>query len=307
MSKRLPNDAELERAWMEAQGPAVPALAAYVAEARTDFDAFYFYTYLYATTYFALPGVRERAALFPLAHDEWPLRMGLWDEFFRLPRAVVALGVDERHLLERRFGNLSNLFTEIATGIEGPSVAPEPDRFRARHTGGKPFLLYLGRVDLAKNCDELIADYLALPVGERANLPLVLAGPLQMAVPPDPTIVALGEVEETTKWDALAACEALVIPSQYESMSYVALEAWSVARPVLASGRSSVLIGQCRRSGGGVWYANRAEFAALVESRLFGKADALGAQGHRYATAHFAWEAIERQHLNLASRIFGGT
>jgi glycosyltransferase involved in cell wall biosynthesis len=86
------------------------------------------------------------------------------------------------------------------------------------------------------------------------------------------------------------------MPSRYESLSIVALEAWSLGTPILANGLSSVLVGQCRRSGGGLWYANSGEFARLLSSDLLGKARQLGAQGKRYVEEHYRWSDVVAQH-----------
>ena len=54
----------------------------------------------------------------------------------------------------------------------------------------------------------------------------------------------------------MAAAELLIMPSYFESLSMVALEAWALGRPVLANGRCDVLKGQCIRSNAGLYYEN---------------------------------------------------
>jgi hypothetical protein len=56
---------------------------------------------------------------------------------------------------------------------------------------------------------------------------------------------------------------------------------------VLANGSSAVLVGQCRRSGGGLWYAQEREFVDLARSGLVGEAQRLGVQGARYVARTF--------------------
>ena len=124
-----------------------------------------------------------------------------------------------------------------------------------------------------------------------------------MEVPRRPDVVALGQVSERDKWDALAAATIACVPSAYESLSLAALEAWAVGTPVLANGASAVLIGQCRRSNGGLWYATANEFAELVQSRLFGRAAELGRSGARYVAEQYAWEPARRR---LAALLAGG-
>ena len=47
------------------------------------------------------------------------------------------------------------------------------------------------------------------------------------------------------------------MPSYFESLSMVALEAWALGRPVLANARCDVLKGQCIRSNAGLYYDDR--------------------------------------------------
>ncbi|MEQ9000837.1 MAG: glycosyltransferase [Coleofasciculus sp. B1-GNL1-01] len=72
-------------------------------------------------------------------------------------------------------------------------------------------------------------------------------------------------MDEPTKWNVIAACDILVMPSPYESLSMVLLEAWAVGKPVLVNGGCDVLVGQCRRPQGGFWYKNKDEFIVAVD------------------------------------------
>ena len=79
----------------------------------------------------------------------------------------------------------------------------------------------------------------------------------------------LGFLPDQEKWDALAACDLLSMPSRYESLSMVTLEAWWAERPVLANAKCDVLRGQCLRTNAGLYYASYDEFRealALLES-----------------------------------------
>ena len=46
----------------------------------------------------------------------------------------------------------------------------------------------------------------------------------------------------------------------------VALEAWAVGTPVIANAQCDVLLGQCLRSNAGLYYADAAEFAAVLDT-----------------------------------------
>ena len=122
-----------------------------------------------------------------------------------------------------------------------------------------------------------------------------------------PGVRALGFLPESEKWNAMAACDVLVMPSPYESLSMACLEAWSLGKPVLVTARSDVLVGQCRRSQGGLWYRDADEFAAALDylRRDPATAVALGRQGREFVRVNYRWERILDAYetlVNLAAR-----
>jgi len=92
-----------------------------------------------------------------------------------------------------------------------------------------------------------------------------------------------------------------VMPSYYESLSMVALEAWALGRPVIANAHCDVLLGQCLRSNGGLYYANAEEFAAVLDRVLAddGLAERLGRNGRQFYERHYSWAVIERKYLDM--------
>jgi glycosyltransferase involved in cell wall biosynthesis len=188
------------------------------------------------------------------------------------------------------------------------SALPErldPAGFRARHRLEGPFLLYVGRIDENKGCRQLF-DFFRRYVKETGStLKLALVGQEVLPVPRDPAIVHLGFLPDQEKWDALAAAQLLVIPSRYESLSMVTLEAWWAERPVLANAKCEVLRGQCLRSNAGLYYSSYEEFreALLLLERDEPLRRALGANGRRYFEAHYAWPVIEKKYLDLIARV----
>jgi glycosyltransferase involved in cell wall biosynthesis len=85
------------------------------------------------------------------------------------------------------------------------------------------------------------------------------------------------------------------MPSPYESLSVITLEAWKLGVPVLANARCKVLVGQCLRSNGGLFYHGYAEFAEGLRLLLDapGLADSLGRQGRDYVERECSWDAID--------------
>ena len=90
-----------QEAWMRAQGPYSSDLLR--ALAGGTYDSVLFFSYLYATTYFGLPLVGERAILLPLAHDEWPFYFPMWRRFFERVEECIFVSPEERELVQRRF------------------------------------------------------------------------------------------------------------------------------------------------------------------------------------------------------------
>jgi glycosyltransferase involved in cell wall biosynthesis len=134
---------------------------------------------------------------------------------------------------------------------------------------------------------------------------LVLIGTPHLRLPDHPRIRHLGYVTDADKFDAIAGAAVLIMPSYYESLSMVALEAWALGRPVLANARCDVLLGQCRRSNAGLYYENAREFAAALE-RLFEDAHlaaTIGSNGRAYYARHYAWPVIEGKYLDMFERL----
>lgn len=295
-------DAAREAAWMRAQGPFAPELFAHLASAAATarYERVFFYSYLYATTFYGLPPVAARSVLVPLAHDEWMLGLRIFERVFGSASAFAFASEEERALVERRFPRVLDVpHVVCGAGVEPPEVRPE--RFRAARGLAGDLLVYAGRVEEAKGADRLLDYFIALQTADPQPRTLVLVGPLGMKLPARPDVVALGPVSEQEKWDALAAATLVCVPSAYESLSLATLEAWSVGVPVLANGASPVLVGQCRRAGGGLWYANEAEFVELARTRLFGRAAALGASGCRYVRERYTWAAVRAAFASLLS------
>ena len=91
------------------------------------------------------------------------------------------------------------------------------------------------------------------------------------------------------------------MPSFYESLSMVTLEAWALGKPVLANARCDVLKGQCLRSRAGLYYEEYGEFRdalglLLTDSRL---RDAMGARGRFFFQSHYSWDVIEKKYIDL--------
>jgi glycosyltransferase involved in cell wall biosynthesis len=106
--------------------------------------------------------------------------------------------------------------------------------FRRRHRLYGPIVLYGGRIDPGKGCEELI-QYFSEYVKEGGDATLALMGVKLMALPEEPFIRFAGLLSDRERLQALEAATVVVCPSPYESLSLLALEALSVGTPVLAT------------------------------------------------------------------------
>ena len=248
---------------MLAQGPIAPGLLDHLRHQGQEYDAVFFVPYVYATTWFGLPLVADRAILIPCAHDEPPLRYPGWNTFAAQPAAWIYMTEEEQELVARRFPQAVTQGPIVAQPIQEPDDV-SADRFRQTYNVTRPFLLYLGRIEESKGCHDLFTLHQHLRTVWPDAPDLILAGKQVMEIPAG--VRYLGFLPDRDRWDAIAAAAAVVNPSPYESLSLILLEAWVLARPTLVNGHCAVLDGQTRRSGCGRTYHSPDEFVAGVRA-----------------------------------------
>jgi glycosyltransferase involved in cell wall biosynthesis len=290
--------------WLDAEGPTSPALVDYVAKHATDYDFCLFFSYRYYHAYYGSRAAGDRAILVPTAERDATIGLSIFRPLFRSVRAVMYNSPEERAMIHAVSGN--QLVPGVVVGI-GSHVPtnPQPARFRQKHNIRGPFAIYVGRIDQNKGCNELFEffqGYLRDPAGK---LSLILIGNSLLPIPDHARIRHLGFLDEADKFDAMAAADLLVMPSYYESLSMVALEAWALARPVLANGKCDVLKGQCIRSNAGLYYETYAEFVGTLEAIEQNRwlAGSLGRNGRQYFRDHYDWPVIERKYLEMFERL----
>jgi glycosyltransferase involved in cell wall biosynthesis len=292
---------EDEERWMDAQGPYAPALRDHVLALADEgaFDALIYFSYRYWTTCRTLKPSRTPSILAPTAEDDGLYRLGVFRPVFEAATQFAFNSVEERTMLETALGRA--LPGEIVgVGSALPS-AVDPQTFRERFGIEGPFLLYVGRIDLNKGCPELFDHFLRFRGETGSALRLVLIGRAVLELPKDESIQSLGFLDDADKWNALAACVALAIPSRLESLSMATLEAFYAERPVIANAQCAVLRGQCRRSGGGLYYSNYDEFREILQL-LEGDAPLrarMGRAGRGYFERHYAWPVILEKYGRL--------
>ena len=292
-----------ELAWLRSEGPTSPALISHLRHAGHEYDFCIFFSYRYYHAYHGIRVTGPRAVLVPTAERDPALGLRIFHGSFRNVRAVMYNSHEERALITGVSGNETVPGVVVGIGSEVPAD-PSPERFRQATGIDGPVIIYVGRIDENKGCRELFSHFQRF-ARVMPELTLVLIGNPVMPVPDHPRIRHLGFVTDQEKFDAMAAADLLVMPSYYESLSMVTLEAWALGRPVLANGRCDVLCGQCVRSNAGLYYETYEEFAEALHAILAhrGLREALGANGRDYFDRHYRWPTIERTYLDMFDRL----
>jgi glycosyltransferase involved in cell wall biosynthesis len=293
-----------ELRWLDAEGPKSTPLLRYLQSPAAGYDYVFFFSYRYYHSYHGAKALPTRSILVPTAERDEAIGLDVSPRVFRAVRGLMYNSPEEKRLIQAVSNNHRIPNVVVGVGSDIPQHA-QPDRFRQKYGITGRFALYVGRIDQNKGCKELFAFFLnglqALPKG----LQLVLIGKEMLPIPDHPRIRHLGFLNDQDKFDALAASDLLLMPSYYESLSMVALEAWALGKPVLANGRCEVLRGQCVRSQAGLYYETQAEFVetlrAISESR--GLNAAFGANGRRFFQQHYAWPVIEQKYLDMLARL----
>ena len=289
-----------ESRWVHDQGPFSTPLFEAIRRAYETTDAFIFYTFHYAPTAFGLPIVSDKAFLVPTAHDDPFVHMAVFRPLFHLPRGIFYLTEPERRLVQRVTRNGYVPHTVTGVGVTPPADAVAA-RFRRKFGLEEPFLLYVGRVDESKNVPELLDFFLRYRQAVAGPLKLVLMGKANMPLPDHPDIVALGFVPDADKDDAIAAAAVVVLPSLYESLSMITLEAWAGGTPVLVNEQCEVVKTLCRQSNAGLYYRTHDEFDAALQ-RLLGSESLrrqMGRQGRQFVAQHYRPDVVLRRYTTL--------
>lgn len=278
--------------WFRENGPLTPALLAHLRTRGRDYDLVLFWTYRYFPSYFGVPLVADRAVLVPTAEEDPAITLEVLSDYFEKPAGYLFLTPEEEALVSSRARRPLRPSAVAGIGLEPVhNVAPRA----ALHGLDVPpdYLLYLGRVDRNKGCEALLEQFQQYAAA-RGQATLVLAGPIKMPVPAHPQIRTLGYVSDEVRAALLAHARALVIPSWYESLSIVLLEAWNYGIPALVNGRCKVLAGQVTRANGGLYYTYPAEFEETADYLLTHPAEchAFGRQGLAYVEREYRWPTV---------------
>ena len=307
-----PHTRDDEMSWLEQQGPWCPRLLDYLVRHAHSYDALIFFTYLYAPTVLGLQIASDRSILAPTAHNEPAIHLDIYKEMFRRPRAIAFNTEVEKAFLKATFDIQAAAEETVGCGVDllgGRSTmaeAGQPNAARAGRDGlpEGPFLLYGGRIDAGKGCDQLL-DFFESYKDEGGPATLVLMGAKLMPLPDVPWVRYAGLLSEADRLRALEAATIVVVPSPFESLSLLALEGMAVGNPVLCNAHAEVLVDHCRRSNAGLFYSTREEFVECVHLLLADRElrDRMGRNGKHYVTNNYSWDVIMTKYDRLMAAL----
>ena len=293
-----------ERRWIEENGPVSPELIKAIGS-RRDVDFFILYSYRYYSATMGAKAAAGRAVLVPTAEDDPAITLGVFGDVFRSARGLLYLTPEEQQLVEHHTGITAVPSAIIGSGI---SVPPNVDPSAiARFDLPSPYVVYAGRIDRNKGVDALFRYYTWMAETWPDAPTLVLAGHQVLDIPSHPKIRYVGYVSDAEKAALLSNAAVAIMPSAFESLSIFVLESWALGTPVLVNARCRVLEGQCRRSNGGLYYRDLAEFAAMLKLLM---ADAalrrnLGDSGRTYVAGEYSWSIAAQRTTALLEAAAG--
>jgi glycosyltransferase involved in cell wall biosynthesis len=299
-----PHSLDDELKWLDAEGPASPDLVGYLAREASQYDFCIFFSYRYYQAYHGAFAAATRAVLVPTAERDAAIGVSIFAPLFRSVRAVMYNSPEERAMINAVASNQNVPGVVVGVGSEVPD-SPQPGKFRQKHDVRGPFAVYVGRIDRNKGCNELFDFFQGYLRETSGKLSLVLIGHSLLPIPEHPRIRHLGFMDDIEKFDAIAAADLLIMPSYYESLSMVTLEAWALGKPVLANGKCDVLKGQCLRSNAGLYYETYDEFIETLRTIEQHRwlAGSMGRNGRQFFREHYDWPVIERKYLDMFGRL----
>jgi glycosyltransferase involved in cell wall biosynthesis len=293
-----------ELRWLDEEGPLAPALIDHIKDHEDDFDYFIFFSYRYYHSYWGINASPHKSILVPTAERDSIIHLSLFKDLFRKPQAFIYNSVEEKNMINSLSQNQNILGDVVGVGTEIPDEF-SPDDFRQKYRITGDYVIYIGRIDENKGCNQLFQFFQKFKQEETTDVKLVLIGSSSMHIPAHPDIIHLGFLSEEDKFSGLDGALMLVMPSFYESLSMVTLEAWAMGKPVLANARCEVLKGQCMRSNAGLYYGDYSEFHEAFRLLLLSSElrNAMGKNGKRFFQNHYTWEVIESKYLSILDQL----
>jgi glycosyltransferase involved in cell wall biosynthesis len=295
--------AGMDEEWVRNTGYSEPLLEA-IDRIADSVDAIVFGQYLFAATVHGARVRPERSLIQPFLHDEPYARFPSVQATMRGAAGILWISAAERELGEGLIPGIPD-GRVVGAGVDLPQHDRDTAAERRRLGLDGAVVSYAGRRERAKNFP-LVAEAVTvanLALKRETTLLAMGGGPAFLPWSARPFVRDLGRVSDGDMLSAFAASTAVANLSLMESFSYVVMEAWSVATPVIVHADCAVTRRHCEDSGGGIW-VRTVEEAAEAIVRLDdqpGLRRALGAAGRRYVERQATWPVVmDRMEAALA-------
>ena len=287
---------------MDAQGPDAPGLLEHLRDEGASYDAVAFVTYLYAHDRRRHRRWSPTARCWcPTLHDEPPARLSVFRPVFDAARALIFSTPEERELARERFGVGDERARVAGWGLDQPPPA-DPARLRSRSASTRPYVLCVGRIDLVEGRRRPGRAPRPLPARPSPDgADLVLIGGGDAALPEHPWLHRARvrrRAGQARRVRGRAGPGGARRPTRASRSCSSRRGATGGRRSPNAA--SPVLVGQSRRSGGGLWYRDADEYLVMLDLlvRNAPLAHAIGRQGAAWVAAECSWDRVRRVWLD---------
>ncbi|EKR74967.1 glycosyltransferase family 4 protein [Leptospira noguchii] len=314
--------------WLLEQGPYVPELIQFIEFKKSEYDIFFFVSYLYYPLVFGLPLVEEKSIVIPTFHDEAPAYLPIYKKVLTDRSSYSFNTPEELKVFQNILGFKPNIYSITGMNLnfdqwsgfkensnpnvnfnvsENPKTLNLSNQTKSSDSN-IPFLLYVGRVDQGKGFLEMVEWFLEWKKKSYFPHTLKIAGKIVSKISKkileNQNVEFLGFVEENTKLNLIENCSCLINSSPLESFSIVLMEAWLKEKPVLVNARSDVLKGHCIRSNGGLFYSDRKSFFATLNFILDHPIESIemGKNGKKYVEQNFNPKIVKEKLIRLIEK-----
>jgi|GEM_PF-5531937 len=257
----------------------------------------------YKEEYLSIIDLIDRTFFMPLCHDEVISSEISFKKIVEEVDGFFFLTPEEKNIVEKNNNLRNKPFVYSMYFINGEKETTTEVETPVN------YILYAGRQSSQKNFYEMTEFFSRYKKRNPRDLKLVTIGKIynggQRVSSED--IIDLGFIDNRQKKEIYSHAKALVIPSLYESLSIVLLEALYYCTPVIVNGKCDVLQGQCIRSGGGIWYDNYGEFEAILNRITEDKelVDQMVRSGYQYVKNVYSREKVLERFNRLVFELKG--
>ncbi|EMY77947.1 glycosyltransferase, group 1 family protein [Leptospira weilii serovar Ranarum str. ICFT] len=211
------------RHWLREQGPYVPELIQFIESRKSEYDLFFFVSYLYYPLVFGLPLVAEKSVVIPTFHDEAAAYLPIYKEVltdqssysFNTPEelevfrnvlgyepstySIIGMNLNldrywDESVSKRKFNifESSNPSENFKTSSSSKNIQSSNSQERSKVSNTRtissaskevPFLLYVGRVDQGKGFLEMAEWFVEWKKNTEFPHKLKIAGKIVSKIP----------------------------------------------------------------------------------------------------------------------------